>query len=57
MNEQIRKKLFEMADKKYGEFSASLIPGCDNIIGVRLPYLRKMAQKTAKVHVRRGYLF
>lgn len=48
MNEQIRKKLFEMADKKYGEFSASLIPGCNNIIGVRLPYLRKMAQKTVK---------
>lgn len=48
MNEQIRKKLFEAADKKYGEFSSSLIPGCDNLIGVRLPYLRKMAQETVK---------
>ena len=48
MPENIREKLFELRDHKYREFSAGLIPGADNIIGVRLPALRGMAKEIAK---------
>ena len=30
--EEIRIRLYEMADKKYQEFSSALIPGCKNMI-------------------------
>lgn len=43
--EKIRKDLFEMADKKYADFHAGLIPNIERelIIGVRTPILRKYA--------------
>ena len=44
----IREQLLNMAESKYGEFSASLIPGCNNLIGVRIPALRKLAKKLVK---------
>lgn len=47
-NEEIRKKLFELADKKYKEFHQGLCPGVNNIIGVRVPILRKYAKEIAK---------
>ncbi len=37
MDKLIREQLLNMAESKYGEFSASLIPGCNNLIGVRIP--------------------
>jgi len=40
----IKNKLFELKDEKYKIFSSSLLPGVDNIIGVRLPILRKMSK-------------
>lgn len=46
--EEIRKLLCGLAEEKYKEFSSSLIPGKDNILGVRLPQLRKIAKKLAK---------
>ena len=39
----IRKKLIKLSDKKYKNFSSSLIPNCQNMLGVRLPVLRKIA--------------
>lgn len=47
-NEEIRIRLYELADKKYQEFSAALIPGCNNMIGVRIPKLRLFAKEIAK---------
>ena len=47
-NEQIRKQLFELQDKKYKEFHSTLCPNTDNIIGVRVPELRKLAQNIVK---------
>ncbi len=47
-NEEIRICLYELADKKYQEFSAALIPGCKNMIGVRIPKLRLFAKEIAK---------
>lgn len=42
-----RNKLEQLAEPDYKEFSSRLLPGVDNIIGVRLPHLRKMAKSIA----------
>lgn len=47
-NQEIRKKLLESAEDNYRNFSASLIPGCDKMIGVRIPKLRLIAKEIAK---------
>lgn len=47
-NEEIKIRLYELAEKKYKEFSASLIPGCNNMIGVRILKLRTFAKEIAK---------
>jgi 3-methyladenine DNA glycosylase AlkD len=39
----IREQLNELAEEKYRIFSSALTPGKDNILGVRLPLLRKLA--------------
>ncbi|MCR4605497.1 MAG: DNA alkylation repair protein [Eubacterium sp.] len=50
MKEKIRKKLFQMQDKKYREFQGGLIPTEDGslMIGVRTPDLRSYAKELAK---------
>ncbi|MCM1308818.1 MAG: DNA alkylation repair protein [Butyrivibrio sp.] len=45
--EYILRELEEMADKKYGEFSSSLIPGENTMLGVRIPKLRAFAKRIA----------
>lgn len=47
---KITNKLFELQDKEYGEFQAKLTPGIDKsqIIGVRVPILRKLAKEYIK---------
>lgn len=47
-NEEIRKELFELADEKYKKFHSGLCPGTNNIIGVRVPILRKYAKEIVK---------
>lgn len=47
-NEEIRKKIIELSDEKYKEFHSSLCPNTDNIIGVRVPVLRKFAKELLK---------
>lgn len=49
MEDKIREKIFELADEKYKEFHSSLCPGVDNIIGVRVPVLRKLAKEIASM--------
>lgn len=41
----IRNKLFKLEDKKYKDFNSNLCPGIDNIIGIRVPILRKFARE------------
>jgi 3-methyladenine DNA glycosylase AlkD len=41
----IKQKLFNQVDSKYKDFSSSLIPNIDNVLGVRLPVLRKIAKE------------
>lgn len=46
--EKIREELFALSEEKYQKFSSSLIPGITNLIGVRIPEIRKIAKKIAK---------
>lgn len=43
----IKEQLLALQDEKYQAFSAKLLPGVENIIGVRLPQLRKLAKEIA----------
>lgn len=45
---KIYDQLILLADPKYQSFSQKLLPGVENILGVRLPLLRKIAKKIAK---------
>ena len=40
----IKKELFKLQDKKYQEFQQKLCPETNNIIGIRIPILRKFAK-------------
>ena len=46
--DNLRNRLFELADDKYKEFHGSLCPNTKNIIGVRLPQLRQIAKEITK---------
>lgn len=48
MEHHIRQILLESAEESYRDFSAALIPGVDNMLGVRLPALRKLARQIYK---------
>lgn len=55
MKEQIYKELIDVAEENYRVFAAKLIPGSDNLLGVRLPVLRKIAKRIAQADYD-GYL-
>lgn len=44
----IREHLWVMAEDNYRAFSAGLLPGVENIMGVRLPKLRELAKKLVR---------
>lgn len=48
MNKIIREQIFQLADEDYQKFSSKLLPTTNNILGVRLPQLRKLAKVIAK---------
>ncbi|WP_054023183.1 DNA alkylation repair protein [Bacillus sp. FJAT-28004] len=48
MEKAIKEQLLEWAEVDYQKFSAALIPTINNVIGVRLPTLRKLAQTIAR---------
>lgn len=45
---RIREELRMLADAGYREFSSGLVPNIDNMLGVRLPELRRIAIRLAK---------
>ena len=49
---RVREFLEENTDPGYRKFHSSLLPGVDNIMGVRLPALRKFSQNLAKMQTR-----
>lgn len=48
MREELIRKLFELQDTTYRDFHSGLCPGTVNIIGVRIPMLRKIAKELIK---------
>ncbi|KAJ49279.1 3-methyladenine DNA glycosylase AlkD [Clostridium tetanomorphum] len=48
MNNKIREEIFKLADEQYKQFQSKLCPNTDNIVGVRLPLLRKLAKQIVK---------
>lgn len=44
---KLKEQLLALADQNYQAFAAALIPGVHNMIGVRLPELRKLAKQIA----------
>ena len=44
----VRSELEKLAEPKYQKFSSSLLPGVENILGVRIPKLRVLAKQIAK---------
>ena len=44
----VRDFLLTNAEKDYQNFSAGLVPGCDNMLGVRIPSLRQLARQISK---------
>lgn len=47
-NGSIKAQLKDMSEEQYRQFSAKLLPGVQNILGVRIPSLRKLAREIAK---------
>ena len=48
MLEEIKAKLYNLAEEDYRVFNSRLLPGVSRVLGVRLPAMRKLAKKTAK---------
>lgn len=44
---EFRQEIEQLAENDYKKFSASLLPGVDKVLGVRLPQLRKLASRIA----------
>lgn len=47
---EIRKRLEQEAEEKYRVFSSALIPNIDNVLGVRIPKLNKLAKELYKTN-------
>lgn len=54
--QEVRRLLEETTEEKYRKFSSSLLPGVDNILGIRLPRLREIAKDIAKDNWRACHL-
>ena len=50
--DEIREKIFELADEKYKEFHSGLCPNTNNIVGVRVPVLRNYSKELVKGNFR-----
>lgn len=48
IKQEIRQELINLSDEKYRSFHSNLCPGVENILGVRLPLLRKIAKDLSK---------
>lgn len=47
-NTEIKKELEALADEKYKNFHAALLPDTENVLGVRIPQLRSLAKQIVK---------
>lgn len=46
--EEFRQRLAALAEPDYAKFMSSLMPDTDNVLGVRLPMVRKLAKELAR---------
>lgn len=53
---ELQKQLFLLKDEKYKKFHKSLCPGVENIIGIRVPILRKFAKELEKNNLSKDVL-
>lgn len=44
---EIKKELIEISETEFKKFTANLIPGVENILGIRMPVLREISKKIA----------
>ena len=51
--EKVKECLFDLAEEGYKEFSSSLIPNCDNMLGCRIPKLRLLAKEICRTDFRK----
>ena len=51
-NDDVKECLYNLSDKRYKEFSKSLIPGCENMLGCRIPALRQFAKEIVRTDFR-----
>ena len=47
-SEELKHKLLTLSEDSYKDFNKKLLPGIDNILGVRLPIMRDIAKDIAK---------
>ena len=47
---ELRERLKTLAEPRFQAFASSLIPGVQNLLGVRLPLLRRLAIQIARTH-------
>lgn len=47
----LREHLLSLQDTKYQKFHSALCPGIDNIIGIRIPVLRKLANESSGMEI------
>ena len=52
-NELVKERIFDLAESDYQTFSSSLIPGCQNMLGCRIPALRSLAKEICKTDFRK----
>ena len=52
----LREHLLSLQDTKYQKFHSALCPGIDNIIGIRIPVLRKLANEIVREEDYHTYL-
>ncbi len=45
---EIRNELLNISEEKYQKFASALIPNIDNLIGVRIPTIRKISKRMVK---------
>lgn len=53
---EIVNELFEAQDEGYKQFHSALVPGIDNIIGVRLPVIRSIAKRYAGTEIGNSFI-
>lgn len=44
----VRERLLELQDEKYKEFHSALVPNVNNVLGIRVPDIRKIAKELSK---------